>query len=793
MSELGYIYGIQQRDSATLALHYYNNTNSAETILLPITPRSLRRFRLMEEDCIVLEFSLAYAIHIGVGDYIDDAVFGTFYSNEEQMPKYNQRTGGYDYSLRFDAHYYRWRRYIFMLVANVYDDNEEDYIDKRMEVEWNLTAPLATHAQQIVRNLSLIGFSGFSVGVTATNANEVKHLQYSGINIIEALTMIAEAWETEWWVTDNTIHFGKCELDNTPFVFALGNNVESMDVARDQQTYANRVYAYGGTRNIPDTYDRELVFTVTEVSADGFMDANRPLRTEMIGGTSTATIVQFTMASSATASGNGYSQRTDTKTLNGKQTIGGSVSVSMKLASDDWNGVSDYPIVSASLILHVGTQSITLDTQSNIMSYKDDTDASDTEIKRVWDYSCDINHALNLTGNTQIYLEVQWSVVHQQIAEVVASFVGELTDVTATSGEENATEQVTVTPVGLTGRQATYYAATGLLKFNGSAPSNWIAGREYTISPTTIKVPISYYTPKYDAEGMSAVGEKRLHLPGNNRYRQSNGVTSQNICEISVVMEDEYPRLQLRIKAGSIYTTTKTDTATHSDGSVTRENWQQYSFMAEFYNETAQQWQDYRFDTDWLMDGQKLQAVFTAPASQQSSGWMLAGMTFDVGYINNTRRFSIIRNTDFGAAIPNQFLYPSDNEEFFLVGWNPQAMTEMGLVSQSQQRLQAKTNEYLQAMQDGQFTFTCRMISDIFRSWDYGGRGKVDGLYTYGLIKAGAKVTINHDALPNGTKTSRVIGYEYKLDMPYDTPTYTIGETEAYSRLKQIEKQLTKL
>jgi hypothetical protein len=54
-------------------------------------------------------------------------------------------------------------------------------------------------------------------------------------------------------------------------------------------------------------------------------------------------------------------------------------------------------------------------------------------------------------------------------------------------------------------------------------------------------------------------------------------------------------------------------------------------------------------------------------------------------------------------------------------------------------------------------------------------------------------VVINNDALPNGGKQSRIIGYEYKLDIPYDTPTYTVGDTEAYSRLKQIEKQLQRL
>lgn len=42
-----------------------------------------------------------------------------------------------------------------------------------------------------------------------------------------------------------------------------------------------------------------------------------------------------------------------------------------------------------------------------------------------------------------------------------------------------------------------------------------------------------------------------------------------------------------------------------------------------------------------------------------------------------------------------------------------------------------------------------------------------------------------------GAKESRVIGYELKLDCPEDGARYTIGETEAYSRLNQIEKEIS--
>jgi hypothetical protein len=118
-------------------------------------------------------------------------------------------------------------------------------------------------------------------------------------------------------------------------------------------------------------------------------------------------------------------------------------------------------------------------------------------------------------------------------------------------------------------------------------------------------------------------------------------------------------------------------------------------------------------------------------------------------------------------------------------------------------------NEYLSALQEGQFTFTCRMMSnwlfdleaDRFNTSneeplvtsDDNAFFVSNGFTRYRLPLAGDRVTVYHDALPGGSKTSRIIGYELKLDKPYDTPTYTIGETEAFSRLKMLEKKITKI
>lgn len=40
---------------------------------------------------------------------------------------------------------------------------------------------------------------------------------------------------------------------------------------------------------------------------------------------------------------------------------------------------------------------------------------------------------------------------------------------------------------------------------------------------------------------------------------------------------------------------------------------------------------------------------------------------------------------------------------------------------------------------------------------------------------------------------SRVIGFEIKLDLPYDSPQYTIGESTAYSRISDIEGKVEEL
>ncbi len=302
-------------------------------------------------------------------------------------------------------------------------------------------------------------------------------------------------------------------------------------------------------------------------------------------------------------------------------------------------------------------------------------------------------------------------------------------------------------------------------------------------------VPYSHYTTDYDTGGvMSKVGERRLHLGTTNRYVQTSGLDHYTkLVEIAVVFEQIIPRLTLKV--GAVSTSIKTQETVHDDGSVSRQNWTQYRFTATKADGSA-----FTFNTKYIMDGNKLRACFTIPSTLGAGGHKLAGMSFDVGFDNDEQVYTIIRNEDYGAVIPNEYLCPTQGDEFFLTGWNPKAITGLGLVSAAQNELLTAAQAYLEAITDGQFTIRSTLMSNVLFNYDWGGRGDdTNGIKTFGLPDAGTKVTITHAALPDGSKTSRVIGYECKLDIPYDTPTYIVGETDAYSRLKQIEKQLTKL
>lgn len=212
----------------------------------PINEGSKRKFLLMKEDYITLKFSLDKPIYFHLGDGVDNEL-GIFELVDLYKPDYNAGTSGYDYDLRLDAYYWKWKNKKFFYTPET----------GGREAGWSLTATLETHMKVFLKNLEQLGYKfreqAFSYAADGTVDNSAKLVTYDNVNLIDALTQMAETWQCEWWITDSVINFGRCEYESV-VDFDINGNVSEMTRSDSQSDYATRIYAFGSTKNIPSDY-----------------------------------------------------------------------------------------------------------------------------------------------------------------------------------------------------------------------------------------------------------------------------------------------------------------------------------------------------------------------------------------------------------------------------------------------------------------------------------------------------------------------------------------------------------
>jgi len=336
------------------------------------------------------------------------------------------------------------------------------------------------------------------------------------------------------------------------------------------------------------------------------------------------------------------------------------------------------------------------------------------------------------------------------------------------------------------------------------------------------KVPLSYFASDYDdPSALTSVGERRLRLPvETGGYISKSGAFPNKTVEKVVFFDKIKPMIVLKItEVEELEKHTKEE---YSDGSSTNWTWTQYRFKCKMADGT-----EFPFSKDFILSGETLKINFLTDmmiedfmkGKTASDGITplvsnLCGMTFEVNFRNSTQSFTIVRNEDFGAKLPNNILKPKVGDCFTLVGWDSRAIGSLGLIDQAEEELKAKAQSYLNAIEEDQYTFTCIMKFDYltglipnvpfhtnedeptYTTEEDESNLKLyvanDGTY-FKLLDEGTKVSLDYLPLGATGKVTRIIGYEYKLDFPFDTPKYTIGETEAYSRLKKIEKEISKL
>ncbi len=205
-----------------------------------ITDKCVYYKTLMEEEYVLLSFESDTLIGFQKKDSIKTD-FGTFRIMEVTKPE-PQSDGGYLYEQKFVPDWMFWKNRI------LFYNRQLGY-----EKSWKMTQRPEYFMDIVVRNIQDAGFGRYSFEIDET-LTEMKLVEFDSTNIIDALTAIAEAWETEWWVTDKVIHISKCEF-GSPMSLTEGDELGDIDRDDGQDTtYLTRAYVFGSTRNLPKNY-----------------------------------------------------------------------------------------------------------------------------------------------------------------------------------------------------------------------------------------------------------------------------------------------------------------------------------------------------------------------------------------------------------------------------------------------------------------------------------------------------------------------------------------------------------
>lgn len=211
--------------------------------------------QLMEKDIIYIEFITLIVLDMELGAYIiiENSIY---YLIEPVFPEYDNNTGGYKYSINFVAHYFRPNTdFLFFDRQPISSDV---YLN---EIEFSLTGTLSQHLDIVRSNIKNCGYTYnnneyvFNIDIeNVKSASEIKNISYSNVYIIDALNMICEEYQCEWWCIGNVYYIGKCNSDSKPYNLRHHYEFNDIQVNKTNTPYFNRLYVFGSDKNIPYDY-----------------------------------------------------------------------------------------------------------------------------------------------------------------------------------------------------------------------------------------------------------------------------------------------------------------------------------------------------------------------------------------------------------------------------------------------------------------------------------------------------------------------------------------------------------
>ena len=219
-----------------------------EILDAPVTKEAIIKYVLMGDYYIELPFNLLEPTTFARGSYI------TYKGRKFEImstvrPEFDSKTGGYKYTLKFEAQQNHMKRFVCFWLGG---DNPE--------AVFHNTADLESFAALIVANMNKqLGSENWQVGtITVDNPKAAKLVSFNGDKCWDILNTIAETFETEWWTEENgdlvSLCFGKLDF-GSPEEFRQGNVVKNIPAKKgDDSSYGTRFYVFGSTRNLTSDY-----------------------------------------------------------------------------------------------------------------------------------------------------------------------------------------------------------------------------------------------------------------------------------------------------------------------------------------------------------------------------------------------------------------------------------------------------------------------------------------------------------------------------------------------------------
>lgn len=282
-----------------------------------------------------------------------------------------------------------------------------------------------------------------------------------------------------------------------------------------------------------------------------------------------------------------------------------------------------------------------------------------------------------------------------------------------------------------------------------------------------------------------------------NGYIQVGGLHEDQYVEGVTTNDDIYPRNLIKTSKVTSYEKDVEDESTPEEGDFIKRTFYRVNSLS-IINEDGEKTGDMAFRKSYILSSKNLHIVFQSGS--------LNGMDFECEFnpdgveeilkdddgnpilkdgkeqINpKSQVFEIVANEDYGRFLPDTTLHPKEGDTFVLYNWDS---TKLGdtLVSAASNELLTDAIKDLKKSMIDPTTYTCTAEANY--SYNQG-RGNLHGV--------GDRVNLYNKGYGDSYRASRIIGYEFCLDIPYDGAKYYVGEKPSYSRLNAMESKIEEL